>query len=188
MKKQNTKTPWVFYVGLILLCCFLISVHGTSSLYAKYMTIAEGSDEARVAKLDVQNSIVSSSFDANIDLNFFDSAKLTDTVEFNVVSNSEVAIKYDVVIVMPEPAVEYNWLDVKIKLNVGGVVVEKTPDILDNVFIFPDIANIAANDSTAIEHDLIFKITDSCQGFPPSGLDNIVDTTAQIIVHAEQID
>lgn len=183
MKKQNTKTPWVFYAGLILLCCVLISVHGTSSLYAKYMTIAEGSDEARVAKFDVQNNIVSSSFDANIDLNFFDAAKLTDKVEFNVVSNSEVAIKYDVAIVMPEPAVEYYyWLDVK--LNVGGAV--KIPEIQDNVFIFTDVANITANDSTAIEHDLIFMI--NTPGFPPTGLDNIVDTTAQIIVHAEQID
>lgn len=52
MKKVN-RPPIVFGVGLLLLCLTLLSVNMTSGLYARYVTQAEGSDSARVAKFDL---------------------------------------------------------------------------------------------------------------------------------------
>ena len=179
MQKQNTRTPWVFYAGLIILFFFIVSVYFTNGLYAKYVTTADGADAARVATFDVENEVA---VDAAVDLSFFDAAKLTDTVEFNVVSSSEVAVKYDVVVTMPNTGINYYWLNVELK--VGDDV--KSAVRVNNVYTFKDVANITANDAAAIEHDLLFSIT--TPGFPPTGLTNIKDGTAQITVHAEQID
>ncbi len=50
MKQLNQKTPWVFRLGVALLCVMLMTTHFTGNLYARYSTTATGSDSARVAK------------------------------------------------------------------------------------------------------------------------------------------
>ena len=105
MKKATKKTPFVFYAGMVLLCLVLFSAHLTSGLYARYTSTATSSDSARVAKFDVA-SAKKTDVDFKIDLDFFDPQKQSDYIEFDVSSSSEVAVRYDVVLVLPEGMVE----------------------------------------------------------------------------------
>ena len=59
MRKQNRKTPAVFYVGVVLLCAVLITSHLTSGLYARYTTTASGGDAAVVASFEVGETLSS---------------------------------------------------------------------------------------------------------------------------------
>ena len=105
MKKTTKKTPFVFYAGMVLLCLVLFSAHLTSGLYARYTSTATSSDSARVARFDVA-SAKKTDVDFKIDLDFFDPQKQSDYIEFDVSSSSEVAVRYDVVLVLPEGMVE----------------------------------------------------------------------------------
>lgn len=50
MTKSNHKTPWVFRLGVSLLCALLLTTYWMGNLYARYSTTASGGDSARVAK------------------------------------------------------------------------------------------------------------------------------------------
>ena len=136
----------MFYAGLIILCCFLVSTHFTGGLYAKYSTTSYGEDSARVAKFNVTNAFQDSQ-PVDLKLNFFDIKALSQTVNIVVNSDSEVAIKYDVIITMPEKDklgndVSYDdWL---------VVTVDDKPTTFEaNVFTYSVDANtIAPNDTT----------------------------------------
>lgn len=106
MKKATKKTPFVFYAGMVLLCLVLFSAHLTSGLYARYTSTATSSDSARVARFDVASAKNTEKVDFKIDLDFFDPQKQSDYIEFDVFSSSEVAVRYDVVLVLPEGMVE----------------------------------------------------------------------------------
>ncbi len=56
MKQLNQKTPWVFRLGVTLLCVMLMTTHLTGNLYARYSTTDSGSDSARVAKFEVTDT------------------------------------------------------------------------------------------------------------------------------------
>ena len=50
MRKSNKRTPLFFYVGVLLLCVTMMSVHMSSGLYARYTSVASGDEaSARVA-------------------------------------------------------------------------------------------------------------------------------------------
>ena len=182
MQKSNTRTPWVFYVGVVVLCCFLISTHFTGGLYARYSTTAYGEDSARVAKFDADSNIATMA--TPIDLSFFDTSKFSCSFGFQVKSNSEVAVKYDVIVTMPNEVSSYEWLDVTLSLD-GGVTKAATREA--NVFTFEDVPQIAPNDTTPVGNVLNFSIKSGLEGNPPDYLTNITGE-AHITVRMSQID
>ncbi len=93
MNKLNKKTPIIFYVALSVLCVTLVSFSLTGGLFAKYTSSVSGSDSARVAKYDVSVSEISP-----IALNSYDPDALVSECLFTVTSNSEVSIRYDIVV------------------------------------------------------------------------------------------
>ena len=83
-------------VALILLCLVLLTVHLMGSLYARYISRGEGSDNARVAEFDVDVAFrdggeLKASVTASMAYN-----TETQTYEIVVINDSEVAISYDI--------------------------------------------------------------------------------------------
>jgi hypothetical protein len=182
--KVNKKVPAVFYFGLALLFLFSLSSYFTGGLYARYTTGAVGEDSARVARFDISNTINETApYNAAIDLNFYDPAKLTDTVQFLVESSSEVAVEYTVIVTMPDTTVDYDiWLDVSL--------ITSTPEKFtitksNNVYTIEGFDAMAPGVLTQAVHELQFKIRNP--GAPSPELKNITNK-AQITVHAQQID
>ena len=98
MGKQNTKVNIPMCAALVLLLLTMISVHLTSGLYARYTSTASGSDSARVAKFHVDSD---HSEDVIVDCRSSDSG----TYEITVENQSEVAIKY-VLVITPQQHVD----------------------------------------------------------------------------------
>jgi hypothetical protein len=173
--------PAVFYFGLALLFLFSLSSYFTGGLYARYTTGAVGEDSARVARFDISNTINETApYNAAIDLNFYDPAKLTDTVQFLVESSSEVAVEYTVIVTMPSDGGDYSWLDVKL----GGASPTTSGG---GEYVFSGLAPMAAGITNTVNHSLVFTIKPDFKGAPPAELKNITNK-AQITVHAQQID
>lgn len=179
MKKLNSRTPVVFHVGLVLLCMVLFSTYLTGGLYARYVTTSSGSDSARVAKFDVVNKIQTAT--QSITLHFYKPEQVSDTIDFQVNSTSEVAVKYDVVVTMPAlpNGADYSWLEIKLG--------EETPVANGTVFTFSNVGTFAPNDTNVHKYELTFTIKKDMQGNPPADLEDI-SSTVKITVHAEQID
>lgn len=78
MKQWNIKAPLVFRLGVVLLCMVAFSSHLMGGFYARYTTSVSGTSTARVAKFDVEASLVE-----NID----------GTFTVNVTNNSDVTIE-----------------------------------------------------------------------------------------------
>jgi hypothetical protein len=175
MKKSNTNMPIAFYVGLLVVFLTFFSVHMSSGLYARYTTTATGSATARVAMVDLSNTVITQ--DASIALNFFDPNKMSDTVEFQVASGSEVTMKYDVIVTLPEG--NYSWMSVVLDEGAVGTVA-------GNVVTFTSVYTFSPNDATVKEHTLHFSIPQEHQG----NLEGFMNASGevQITVHAEQID
>lgn len=174
MRKATRKTPFIFYVGMTLLCLVLFSTYLTSGLYARYTTAATSEDNARVAKFDVTNSITDSQ-KADIKLNFYNSDMLTDDFKFTVKSNSEVSVKYNVIVTLPEGT--YDWLSI----TLDGV---ETTYIEDNVFTFYDVYSFDPTASEDKVHTLTFAIKKSYHG-NATNIDDIKGDI-KVTVHAEQ--
>ena len=182
MKKSNNNMPIVFYVGLLLVCLTFFSVHMSSGLYARYASSATGSSSARVARLDMSHAVTQdASIDASIALNFFDPAEFSDSVDLHVTSDSEVAMKYDVIVTLPA-GVDYDWLSVELELD-GGTVVGSVDE---NVITFTEVGKFSPSDDTVKEHTLYFSIIDTFHGDSMDLQD--MNGYVQITVHAEQID
>lgn len=179
MQKVTQKTPFVFYAGMVLLCLVLFSAHLTSGLYARYATEATGSAGARVAKFDVASEEKS---EFSINLDFYDPAKQTASIQFAVTSSSEVAVEYDVVLELPEEIISL--------INSGVLIIKMD----DNAVYDIDTANytvtfegksFSPNESTTTQqHTITLSIqkgtilTDTVK----------ITKTATLRVHAEQID
>ena len=100
MKKSNKKTPIVFYVGILLACLTLVSIHMTSGLYARYTTSASGQDSARVARFEVTETLEVIKADGTTENTFVVGDVLrpgvSTTYTFTVKNNSEVAVSLTV--------------------------------------------------------------------------------------------
>ncbi len=174
MSKSNRNIPIVFYVGLLLVCLTFFSVHMSSGLYARYASTVSGSGSARVARIDLSHTVITQ--DASVELNFYDPNKMTDTVEFQVASDSEVTMIYDVIVTLP--AGEYSWLAVTLDGQSGTLE--------GNKVTFSDVKTITASDTTVYRHELQFSILQAYAGNLNGYSD--VNGQIQITVHAEQID
>ena len=57
MRRSEKINIWIFRIAAVLLCLTVLSVWGTSGLYARYSTATSGSDGARVALWGSSESI-----------------------------------------------------------------------------------------------------------------------------------
>jgi hypothetical protein len=181
MQKATKKTPFVFYAGMVLLCLVLFSAHLTSGLYARYTSTATSSDSARVARFDVASAKNTEKVDFKIDLDFFDPQKQSDYIEFDVFSSSEVAVRYDVVLVLPEGMVELIEAGILV-ISLDG---DATPtvDKTNRTVIFDAGTFNAAVDQTRT-HKLTFSFKEG------SVISDTIEITkpATLRVLAEQVD
>ena len=92
MGKSNRKTPFVFYFGLVLLTLVMFSTHFMSGLYARYTTMANGGDGARVASFEVSTAgNLTQSFELEMN-----PQSNTQSRTITITNKSETAIKYTV--------------------------------------------------------------------------------------------
>ena len=181
MKKLNTRTPVFFHVGLVLLCLVLCSTYMTGGLYARYTASAQGSDSARVAIFKITSEgIWEDSQEANVLLSFFDQTKLSDSLTIKVSSESEVSVKCDVIVTMPEGMANYDWLG----LTLNGA---SPTSMSDNVFTFSNVDTFAPNSSEEREYTLTFSVKKEYWG-NPDNIQDVKNGKVFITVRAEQID
>ena len=183
MTKSNKRTPPVFYAGLIVLVLVLFSTHMTGGLYARFVSRAEGSDDARVAKFDVA-STMDPGVDLAINLDFYDSNKRTDSVQFVVTSSSEVALEYHVILSLPEKVI--SWVEnglIVIELTSDEQVVPSEVDKKNGSLVF-DSAAFGATGEREDAYTLTFTIP---VGAKPGEIIKITDP-AKLSIHVEQID
>ena len=177
MKQSNKKAPLVFYIGACLLVMVLLSVNMTSGLYARYATEATGSAGARVAKFDVASEEKS---EFSIDLDFYDPAKQTASIQFEVTSSSEVAVEYDVVLELPEEIISLiNSGVLIIKMGDNAVYV----DTANNTVTFEG-ESFSASEKVTQQHTITLSINADTMRFE----DVTIEENATLRVHAEQID
>ena len=100
MDKQNRRPSRKIGLGgillraaLILLCLVLLTVHLMGSLYARYISRGEGSDNARVAEFDVDVAFDDGTDQVDATMTYNET---TQTYEIVVTNRSEVAISYDI--------------------------------------------------------------------------------------------
>ena len=94
MKQSNIKTPFVFRIGVALLCAILITSHMMGGLYARYHSSVTGNAAGSVAKF----SVSCSSSDDNKTETLEIGSEETVTYSFTVTNTSDVTIQYTVVI------------------------------------------------------------------------------------------
>ena len=179
MKKSNKRAPLVFYFGVFVLCMTLFSSHMTGGLYARYTSSASGSDSARVARFDVTHS--NQSIPMSIELDFFDSSKKEDSVEFEVISNSEVAVKYDVILTLPA-AIPTEWLTTELMIvRLDGL----EPTSMDGgKLTFSFSTNTFHAGVNTARHVLTFSLKPD--GMPGAIVD--ISDLASLRIHVEQVD
>ena len=98
MKQSNIKIPFVFNLGLVLMCLMLISFSMMGGLYARYSTTATGEATAQIAKFDVQVTGDPTGVDVNV-------AEVTKGVyTFTITNNSDVTVEYDLTMADEQPA------------------------------------------------------------------------------------
>lgn len=99
MEKENRRSSYRIGVGgilirvaLVALVLVLLSVHLMGGLFAKYTSNAEGSDEARVAKFDVE---VTGNATADVEI-ISDPLNDTAAYQITITNQSEVAVHYNI--------------------------------------------------------------------------------------------
>jgi ABC-type transport system involved in multi-copper enzyme maturation permease subunit len=98
MKQSNIKIPFVFNLGLVLMCLMLISFSMMGGLYARYSTTATGEATAQIAKFDVQVTGDTTAVAVNV-------AEVTKGVyTFTITNNSDVTVEYDLTMADEQPA------------------------------------------------------------------------------------
>lgn len=129
-------------VALACFCLVLLSIHLMGGLFAKYTSNGEGSDEARVAKFQVN---VTGDVDDSVFV--YGASSNSDNHSFTVENLSEVAVKYDVTVV-------FNKLPDGLTVKIGG----KTGVVSGNRVTFSDVGvlPVYTGASNANTHTLTF--------------------------------
>ena len=90
MKQSNIKIPFVFNLGLVLMCLMLVTFSMVGGLYARYSTTATGEATAQIAKFDVQVTGDTTGVDVEV-------AQETEegVYTITITNNSDVTVEYD---------------------------------------------------------------------------------------------
>ena len=181
-KRSSRKAPpfSIMHVALLLLCVVMLTIHLTGGLNARYVSSAEGSDSARVAKFDV-SCAQTGEVPFDIQLEFLDPKKHTDSISFTVASQSEVTVAYDVILELPETL----YLLVK-----GNNITVQMDEVVVNEDSFDDDAHtvtiegktLGIGENNSFDHTITFRVNTM-----PN--DEIMLTGKAILrIHAEQLD
>ena len=191
MKKLNIKTSRILRAIVLTLMVILAIGYAITGVNSKYLSTVNGSSNANVAKFNIGSNLETlTSTDLTVDLNFYDPAKISDTVEFNVTSQSEVSVEYDVIVSVPATASGENWLGAKIGDKTPSSVNESrngNDEITAYVYTFSDVGTFTPNDTKTISNSLTLSILEDYQG-DQSILGDVLDISFDITIHAEQID
>lgn len=129
----------------ILLCLTMFSIYVASNLFARYQTTASAEDDARVAKFDVdvtgqtQNPVLAYAY----------GTVMGNACTITVVNQSEVAVRYDVIVTLDAAAV-----GTTVQLDGGnGEVVGATTSFADVGVLPPN-----AGAENAATHALSFRM------------------------------
>ena len=168
MRKNKTKLPVTMYAAALLFCLVLITAAYRPEFYARYVTRANGSDGARVAKYDVTVSELSA---RNLTLNSFDDGSLRASTQLTVTSNSEVDVKYSVVVNFPRALPDW------VHLTLNG----SAPSVNGSAYTFRDVGTFDAGGEYSDVLTLEFSVDPGLQSEDLS-LGNItVDVIAEQI-------
>lgn len=96
-KKAQINIPMC--LAAVLLCLTMFSLHFTGGLYAKYIVRDSGEDSARVAAFDVK--VIGDSDDLVVEL---DNSGSDNVYEITVNNLSEVAVAYDISVILEDSA------------------------------------------------------------------------------------
>ncbi len=124
---MKSRTSKIFRTICILFAvsCILLSAYLTADVWARYFTGTAGGNSAKVAKFDV--SVVD--FEG-LKTATFASDHTTETYSFKVLSDSKVAVEYDVILEIPAGSV----MPEGVTVSIDG----KTADVNGNVHTFSD--------------------------------------------------
>lgn len=90
MRRSEQINIWIFRIAAVLLCLTVMSVWGTSRLYARYSTTASGSDGARVARFAFSTS---DSLTQQADYSVQLTPTEQETIELQIENDSETAVR-----------------------------------------------------------------------------------------------
>lgn len=180
LKQTNKKTPPIFYVGILVLVLTLFSSHMTSGLYARFITSETASDSAKVAKFDIGCEQISG-VPMSIVLDFFDPELREDSIQFCVTSTSEVAVEYDVSIILPGKMAQ--WVDENILLIQMDGNAPESIDVAAGMVTFEG-NYFAAAESGSYTHTITFTVP---TGAMPGEIVKITED-ATLRIRAEQVD
>ena len=182
MRKNNSsnRAPSfsVFHVAALLLCAVLLTTHFIGGYNARYVSSAEGSDSARVAKFDI-SSAPTDGVPFAVELAFLDPTKHEAQIAFTVTSQSEVAANYEVILVLPETL--SNWVkNGNITVQMDGVA-NGSLDADTRTLTFAG-KTLGIGENNSFDHAITFRVnTMPNEEMQLSG-------NAILRIHAEQID
>ena len=131
MKQLNIRAPFVFRLGVALLCLMLVTFSMVSGLYARYSSTATGEAGASVAKFDVQ--VTGDDTGVAVDV-----SQATDNVyAITITNNSDVTVRYT--------------------LSVSGI---SGVSVTFDGNIATSSTGIMPSGTGPISHELIFTVTD----------------------------
>lgn len=168
-KKSKKRLPLQAYLAYLLVCTFLLA--GVS--FSRYITFANGSDSARVAA-----GVVTVSFGDNTNMEMerpADDGTQTENFQFSVSnSDSEVAIRYDVVVTLDQT------LGTGVTMTLDG---NPGTEGADHTYTFSNMGTFLPGEQSTRTHTLSF-VGDFAS--IPSGTDDIYKI--QITIRSQQID
>ncbi len=181
---QKSKMNIPMLAACILLCLTLISVHMTSGLYARYVSRDSGEDSARVASFDVEAKW------GDNDVSISATQEDNGSYNFTITNNSEVDVKYDLVLTFEEAFPKYLKVSIKeenAELAVDGTVDEENGKVVS----FANLGMLDSNGDSA-NYELTFTVididalVDSASGEDSGAIS--VDLQFNAVVRLEQID
>ena len=149
MKQSNIKIPFVFNLGLVLMCLMLISFSMMGGLYARYSTTATGEATAQIAKFDVQVTGDNTAVAVNV-------AQVKEGVyTFTITNNSDVTVKYGLTMADEQPAGIVASFDQKEgNLLSGEAVARKLTFTVD----WDEVTKDMSGSSASISYDFTVKV------------------------------
>ena len=190
MTKSNSKTPWVFRLGVALLCAMLITTHMMGNLYARYSTTATGGDGARVAKFDVDITLpnpVEDQDKADYKLSAYENGKTEMVYEISITSKSEVAVSYDVILVFSEDFPD--WIKTATLIGTYGNYMAIGGKIENGECTFKNAGTFNPAENQTNEHKYTLKIKmPSMADMNTHTYAGVTGAKVTVIVRASQVD
>ena len=166
MSKPRKKKVITLRIAAVLLILIMLSTSIVAGQYARYTTSATVGDSARVAKYQI--SVTPLTEDA-----LTVKPDTPDSYDFAVLSNSEVAVEYDILLILPEGLPE----GISPSLMRGGLTLTQTTQ--NNTYSWETAGAFPAGGGTH-EYSLIFAAD------APVGADTLKNIVVR--VDARQVD